>query len=80
MTKVVPWFDQSGFARFYFGLGETVENSLHEVVISGRALGVDHFLSFVIEGDKISKRAADIDGNDVRHKNPRSMFKVQGSK
>jgi hypothetical protein len=31
----------------------------------------------MIEGDEIGKRAADIDGDGVTHKNSRSRFKVQ---
>ena len=60
--------DQRRFGGFDLGFVETVENPLDEIVVGGRALGVDNFLVCVIEGDQIGKRAADIDGDGVAHR------------
>ena len=44
--------DERGFGRLDFGFVETVENALDKIIVGGRALGVDHFVVFVIEGDQ----------------------------
>ena len=59
--------DKIGFTGDHFGLLKTIENSLHEIIVSGRALRVDHLLGFMIEGDEIGEGAADIDGDCVSH-------------
>ena len=43
--------DQRRFSRFDLGFVETVENSLDQIIVGGRALRINDSMGFVIEGD-----------------------------
>src|SRR5207237_4697769 len=66
MTNVVPWLTRLDSPGITLAFSKQ-SRIPYEIIVSGRALRVDHLLGFMIEGDEIGEGAADIDGDCVSH-------------
>ena len=54
--------EEIGIRRRYAALGETVQDTINQIVIGGRAFGVNNPLAVIVERNEIGKSAADIHG------------------
>ena len=71
--------EKASFLRLYPRLRKAIHDSLDEISVRRRALGVDDASALVVVGNQISERAADIDSDSKTHKSSRALSLRQAS-